>query len=58
LLLDEFLDVPFEQFEVRLADHRAQVKKEYLASIRDEVAFINSRRLCPRSPLNRKGEKV
>jgi hypothetical protein len=57
-LLDEFLDVPFEQFEVRLADHRAQVKKDYLASIRDEVAFINSRRLYPRSPLNRKGEKV
>lgn len=56
--LFEFKDVLFSQFEDRLADHREQVEKDHHASIKNEIAYLNSRTVYPRSPLNRNGEPV
>lgn len=53
-----FQDVPFSQFKERLADHRAQVKKDCNASLRYEEALCNSRAIYPRAAYNHKGQKV
>lgn len=54
----EFEKVPFKQFKDRLADHRSQAKKDHVSSLRDEIAFVNSRAFYPRAEFTRKGEKV
>ena len=54
----EFKDVPFSQFADRLADHRKQVEKDHNASIRNEVALLNSRSVYPRAAFKHNCEKV
>jgi hypothetical protein len=56
--MDEFKDVPFQQFSDRLRDHRKQVQKRVNRSINDEVARIHDRHIYPRQNRNSRGDLV
>lgn len=56
--MPEFAGVPFSQFERRLADHRAQVRRVREASDGQVEAYHHDRDLYPRAAVNRKGEPV
>ena len=55
---EAFSYVPFDQFKVRLKDHREQVQKEIDRGNEDAVALERDRRLHPRRYVNHRGELV
>ena len=54
----QLAEIPFEQFEARLRDHRDQAWDKWLRSATEEMAMVHDRRLHPRKTHNDKGEKV
>lgn len=56
--LEEFSNVPFEQFELRLHDHRQQVLRRMGRCEAEEEALVRDRLLHPRESHNRRGEPV
>ena len=56
--LAEFKDVPFEQFEKRLRDHRQQYARRFNRSQTEEILFQQDRLLNPRQYRNNRGELV
>jgi hypothetical protein len=56
--MDEFKNVPFQQFRDRLRDHRKQVQKRVDQSMRDEVARMHDRHIYPRQIRNSRGDLV
>jgi hypothetical protein len=57
--LEAFADVGFDQFKLRLKDHRDQVSKLHAASLWEEAAFQHDRVLVqPRGTHNHRGEPI
>jgi hypothetical protein len=57
--LEAFADVGFDQFKLRLKDHRDQVSKLHAASLWEEAAFPYDRVLVdPRGTHNHRGEPI
>ena len=57
-MMDEFKDVPYQQFSDRLRDHRKQVQKRVTRSINDNVARMHDRQIYPRQNRNSRGDLV
>jgi hypothetical protein len=56
---EAFADVGFDQFKLRLIDHRKQVKKLHDASLWEESAFQHDRLLVvPQGTHNHRGERI
>ena len=52
----EFRGIQFDQFEERLADHRAAIERQKNVSYYDEESFLRDRMLRPVKPTNQRGE--
>lgn len=55
---DAFADVPFVQFQLRLRNHRAQVKKGLARSKHEEDCLMHDRGLFPRQERDARGALV
>jgi hypothetical protein len=56
--LEEFKNVPLEQFRERVSDHREQVNGDLGRAITEESYFLYDRRLHPRPTTNGRGEII
>ena len=56
--LPEFSKVIFKQFSERLRDHRKQITKKKLQTVKELEAYAQDQALYPREPCNQRGELV
>lgn len=55
---EEFQDVPFDQFKVRLNEYRKQTEKRRARSKQEEEWMVHDRQIHPRQSHNHRGEPV
>ena len=56
--LAEFANVPFEQFQARLKDHREQVEGDLGRAYQERNNYFHDRALFPRKLTNHRGEPI